>query len=378
MRIFWHEQMMPAPSSQGRKHSIRAPGCSLLDCLRIRCPQCWIILILLAVLGVSSSCTARPAVERFATGLNQPRGMVFDAAGNLFVAEAGKLDPADAGGSQPETNHSSRVLRIDANQHVTTIVDELPYTRYVSSGDAGATDVALLRGMLYVLTGEGYDDGLSRSVLRAMPGTPPQQVASLLNFAIATTPLDEQQRTGGVPTNPYAMAAAPDGSALYVTDGASGRGLRVTVDGHIRVFAELPKMPPLTGLAFGPDGKLHVTMFSTLPHTPGSGEIWAVDSSGKPTIAVRGLTMPIDVGFDAAGTMCVLEFSDGRQPNQPYTAGNGRLLRIERDGSVMVVIDRLNYPTAMAFSHAGDLYIAVSGAFATAGQGAILKIHEDR
>jgi sugar lactone lactonase YvrE len=174
------------------------------------------------------------------------------------------------------------------------------------------------------------------------------------------------------------MAAAPDGSALYVSDGASGRVLRVTLDGHIRVFAELPNMPPLTGLAFGPDGKLYVTMFSTLPHTPGSGEIWSLDSDGKPSIAVRGLTMPIDVGFDAVGTMYVLEFSDGRQPNHPYAADNGRLLRIEPDGSAMVVLDRLNYPTAMVFSHSGDLYIAVSGAFATAGQGAILKIYEDR
>jgi hypothetical protein len=119
-------------------------------------------------------------------------------------------------------------------------------------------------------------------------------------------------------------------------------------------------------------------MFSTLPHAPGTGEVWAMDSSGNLAIAVRGLTMPIDVGFDAAGGMYVLEFSDGRQPNQPYAAGSGRLLRIGRDGAAMVVRDRLNYPTAMAFSHAGDLYIAVGGAFATAGQGAIVMIHEDR
>src|SRR5215208_3547927 len=213
--------------------------------MKIGSGRCNALLALLSGLGLLSSCMARPAVEQFATGLSQPRGMAFDSAGNLFAAEAGVRDPDDAGRSQPEINHSSRVLRIDTRRHVTTAVDGLPYTRYASSGDVGASDVAVLNGALYVLTGEGYDDQLSRSVLRAMPNTPPQRVVSLLNFAIDTTPLDYQQIAGGVPTNPYAMAAAPDGSAIYVTDAASGRVLRVSLDGNVRVFAELPNMPPL-------------------------------------------------------------------------------------------------------------------------------------
>lgn len=47
----------------------------------------------------------------------------------------------------------------------------------------------------------------------------------------------------------------------------------------------------------------------------------------KLSLLESGLTMPIDLGFDAAGTLYVLEFSDGRQPNQPYAAGSGRLLK---------------------------------------------------
>jgi sugar lactone lactonase YvrE len=176
-----------------------------------------------------------------------------------------------------------------------------------------------------------------------------------------------------IAANPYAMVSAPDRRALYVADSASGRVLRVTLDGDIRVFAELPNMPPLTGLAFAPDGKLYFADFSTLPHAPGSGAIWAADPSGKLAVAVGGLTMPIDVGFDSAGTMYVLEFGDGRQRGQPYADG-GRLLRIEGDETQTVVLDRLNYPTAMAFSRTGDLYIAVGGAFTAQGQGEILKV----
>jgi DNA-binding beta-propeller fold protein YncE len=341
---------------------------------RVGPPGCRALLGLLAGLVLLLGCASRPIAEPFATGLNQPRGMAFDAAGNLFVAEAGALDPADVGEARPETNHSGRVLRIDSGGHVSAVVQGLPYTHYEISGDVGAADVAVLGQTLYLLTGEGYDDQLSRSVLRALPGGPLQPVASLLTFAIGTTPIEQQMVMGGAPSNPYAMAAAPDGSALYVTDGASGRVLRVALDGNIRAFAQLPQMPPLTGLAFGPDGKLYVTMFSTLPHAPGSGAIWAADASGALSSAAAGLTMPIDVGFDALGTIYVLEFSDGGQPSQPYAAGSGRLLRVERDGARTTLLDRLDYPTAMVFSSAGDLYIAVGGAFSAPGQGAILKV----
>jgi sugar lactone lactonase YvrE len=332
------------------------------------------LLVLLAGLGLCSACMTRPVVAPFTSGLNQPRGMAFDAAGNLLVAEAGALDPAQRSGSQPETNHSSRVVRIDPQGRPTTVVDGLPYTRYITSGDVGAADVAVLGDVLYVLTGEGYDDRLSRSVLRIAPGTVPQPVVNLLDFATATLPLEYQMSTGSAPSNPYAMVAAPDGHALYITDGASGRVLRVALDGTVELFAELPDMPPLAGLAFGPDQKLYVAMFSVLPHTPGSGAIWAADTSGTLTLAVQGLTMPIDVGFDAAGTMYVLEFSTDPRPAQPYTAGHGRLLRIERDGTRTIVLDRLNYPTAMVFAPTGDLYIAVGGAFTAPRQGAILRV----
>jgi sugar lactone lactonase YvrE len=264
------------------------------------------------------------------------------------------------------------VLRISprGEQHVAAA--NLPFTPLPAHGDVGAADVAVLGGALYVLTGEGHA-ALSRSVLHVLPDRSVQPIASLLNFAAAGLSPD-LIGSGLVAANPSALAAAPDGSALYVADGASGRVLRVGLDGRISIFAELPQMPPLTGLVFGPDRRLYFADFSALPHRAGSGAIWAADSAGRLVQAVAGLTMPIDIGFDGAGTLYVLEFSDGRRPSQPYAAGLGRLLRIERDGARTIVLDRLNYPTAMAFSHEGDLYIAVNGAWSAPGQGAILRI----
>jgi sugar lactone lactonase YvrE len=327
----------------------------------------------LLAMGVLSMCTARPVAQPFVTGLDQPRGMAFDGDGNLFVAETGARATSAADGRSADTNHSGRVSRITPDGQRTTVVDGLPFTYYEVNGDIGVADVVFEGGALYALTGEGYDDQLSRRVLRVAPGEPPQVVASILSFAIGMS-TSVEQAIGSVTSNPYAMAVRAGDHAFYVSDGASGRILRVTLDGKIRVFAEFPNMPPLAGLAVGPDQRLYVALFSLWPHTPGSGEIGAVDPAGERAIVLHDLTMPIDVGFDVSGAMVVLEFADGRQPEQPYAPHSGRLLRIAGNGERTVIDDRLHYPTAMAFSPAGDLYIAAGGAFTAAGEGAIVKI----
>jgi sugar lactone lactonase YvrE len=293
----------------------------------------------------------------FVSGLNQPRGMAFDAEGNLYVAEAGARIVATSGEEPADLNHSGRLLRIDANGHITTVAEGLPYTYSPASGDAGVTDVAILDDSLYLLTGEGYDDQLSRTLFRLTAAQTLQPVAGFLNFAIGMASSTEQV-IGSVTSNPYSLAVAPDGSAFYIADGATGRILRVTDNGQIRVFAELPGMPPLAGMTFGPDGNLYVAMFSLLPHLPGSGELWAADPSGKLTLVLKDLTMPIDVAFDAAGALYLLEFGAGPQADRPYIPGGGRLLRIAEDGTRAILLDHLDYPTSLAFSPAGDLYIA--------------------
>jgi DNA-binding beta-propeller fold protein YncE len=252
---------------------------------------------------------SRPRVETFAAELNQPRGMAFDDAGNLYVAEAGVAEPESDPMVSPSTNHSGRVLRINPRREVTTVLDGLPFTQYEEAGDVGASDVVVLEDRVYVLTGEGYDDQLSRAVLRLSPDKPPQRVANLLSFAFATTPAATQMASGAVPSNPYAMTVAPGDNTFYITDGASGSVLSVELDGTTRAFATLPNMPPLTGLAFDPEGRLHVAMLSSLPLARGGGAIWVADSSSRLLPAVEELTLPIDIAFDSAGVMYVLEFA---------------------------------------------------------------------
>src|SRR4051812_27695014 len=117
------------------------------------------LLALLVGAALLSSCAPRAVAQPFAAGLNQPRGMVFDAAGDLFVAEAGA---ASIGAS------SGRVMRVSPRGALSLVVGDLPFTHLPDHGDVGATDLAMLGGELYVLTGEG-SAALSRSVLRVLP-----------------------------------------------------------------------------------------------------------------------------------------------------------------------------------------------------------------
>jgi hypothetical protein len=145
-------------------------------------------------------------------------------------------------------------------------------------------------------------------------------------------------------------------------------------DGSLRIVVELPHRPPLTGLAFNAQGELYFAVLSELPFQAGNGAIWKVDGEGTSQVVIPNLTMAIDVGFDSQGTMYILEFSSGPTETQLYAAHSGRLLRMAEDGTPTVVLDRLNYPTSLAFSPAGDLYVAVNGAFTAPGEGAILRL----
>lgn len=332
-----------------------------------------ISLGLLLGLTLLASCQIGSTAKIIATGLNQPRGIAFDAEGNLYVAEAGLIDLQADDRSTPIISHSSRVSRISPDGQRTTAVDGLPFTNYRAAGDVGASDVALLDGNLYVLTAEGYDDQLSRSVLRVLPQGRPTSVANIFHFVERSTTFDSTMGISTLGTNPHSMVAAPDGHALYVTDGAAGRVFQIRLDGTIRVLVELPNKPPVTGLTFGPDERIYFALFSALPLAVKNGAIWAVDLNGAAVVAISDRTLPIDVAFDRDGTMYVLEFTDRLDSDELYAAGGGRLLRLAEDGTLMVVLDRLNYPTAMTFGPAGDLYISVNGAFGEPGQGAILK-----
>ena len=155
--------------------------------------------------------------------------------------------------------------------------------------------------------------------------------------------------------------------------------LAAGIDGNIEVFSTVDGHEVLTGIAFGPGAVHYVTSFSQLPHETGDGAVLRLATDGDFAVVADGLTTPIDLAFDSAGRMYVLEFIDGTTTDHPYIGKVGRLLRLERDGdrwiAPVVLVERLPFPTALLI-HQNSVYISVNGAFSGPGTGLVLRFDD--
>ena len=187
-----------------------------------------------------------PSVTTYATGLTNPRGLVFGPDGHLYVAEAGTGGDQTATGeagcpanfniySPYNAGYSGRVTRVLANGTTQTVAANLPSTRDNGGGGYGPTDVAFIGDQLYVLIEMGgcphaLPDDLP-AILRVNPDGSTTNVANLNawhaanppNFIKDTDPATTDQEPGGVF---HSMIA--HGKYLYVVE--TNRGFLLRVD----------------------------------------------------------------------------------------------------------------------------------------------------
>jgi hypothetical protein len=171
--------------------------------------------------------------------------------------------------------------------------------------------------------------------------------------------------------NPYAFALS--GGRLYVIDaarnsverlGADGTG-KTTLFSFARLNAQesaLKSLSPTefkdaktydfdavpTGIAVH-DGRIYVSLFAGFPFIAGSGRIVSLPETGaapSPQIDAADLNAPVDVGFDAAGEMLILEHGTYDQANG-FAPGSGRLLAVDASGKRRVLLDGLTRPAAL-------------------------------
>jgi hypothetical protein len=277
------------------------------------------------IAGAPSAAVGASSLVPVVEGLDGPRGVAVGPAGRVVYAES------DGSFSQVVTKgrHAGSVEQLGT----------LP-------GQFLAPAVAVGRGgRTFVLTVGGEPGTGAATLYRWSRAKGVQAVADIAAYQESDPDPDNLE---GVPeeSNPYGVAALPDGSAL-VADAAGNDLLRVYPNGHIVTVArlkprvvevpeELPDvfqgepLPPAgtplpseavaTSVTVGADGYYYVGELRGFPATPGTSQIWRIapgavnavcDPEAPRAGACRryadGFTSIVDLGAGRDGSIYVVE-----------------------------------------------------------------------
>jgi hypothetical protein len=319
-----------------------------------------------------------------AQGLDNPRGLAFDARGDLYVAEAGRggAGPCFPGpeGGEVCFGDSGAITRVAGGVQGRVITGLPSIAAPDGSGAIGPSDVDPRDAAgVYFTVGLGADPAV-----RA--GLPPlgqnasawllrghhdgwQQVADIGAYEATANP------DGGLPdTNPNSVTTVSGGRAVVDAGGnslllAHHHGISTLAVFDTRTIDGRPVQPVPTSVARGRDNALYVGELTGFPFPPGQARVHRVQPGQGSTVVAGGFTNIIDVAFDARGRLYVLEIAHhGLASGDP----TGALIRLEHDGSrTTVASEGLIMPGGLTI-RGGAAY--VSNCSVCAGGGTVVRI----
>jgi len=339
----------------------------------------------------------------FASGLNGPRGLTFGPDGTLYIAEAGSGGTTSTGSACTQVSApigpylggtTGRISAVDPHGNLTTIASGLPSDVDAMGDLQGVADVAFLDGKLYALiAGGGCSHGnpnLPNGIVRVNPNNGkwnyitdlslfylqhPAAYTDAADFEPAGVPyslISHRDRLYAVEANHgQVTATAPDGSTSLVIDLSLSQGHIVPTSivaadnnlylGNLGPFPIQQTQERVITLSQEPE---FTDMLPGLETRRGDRDKFHVANSRA------GFTTIISLKIGPDGLLYALEFSDAAGFPTP---GAGKVVRLNRDGSLQDVVAGLVVPTGMAFGPDNALYVSNLGA-APAGAGQILRV----
>jgi hypothetical protein len=269
----------------------------------------------------------------FVSGLETSYGGTIGSGGDLFVPDA----------------ISGEIYRIDTKTGAKTIfASGLPPT-IPAVGLGGVMDVAFIGHTAYALVTLvddpiGFPTGQVNGIYRIDGPNSYTIIADIgaYNFAHQPTAFPIDVFTG------LQYSFEPYRGGFIVTDGHFNRILQVTLNGDITPLRQYGNIVP-TGLAIK-GNQVYFSQAGPVPHDPADGKIvsFRSNSAGNSVVA-SGAPLLIDVEFGRGRTMFALSQGDfsGDPEGSPALPNTGSLLRVNSDGTLSVVADGLDRPTAV-------------------------------
>jgi hypothetical protein len=328
-----------------------------------------------------------------AGGLDGPRGLRFGPDGNLYVAEAGVGGPNTTVGICTQVpapfgpysgGPTARISMIRPDGTRSIVVDHLPSTNNPPPNETtsdGVADIAFIEGRLYALIAGG---GCSHG----NPDTPASvikvdrdagtwtQVADLSEF-VMTHPAANIQPADFEPDETfYSMIAVR--KKLYVVGPNHGQVIEVDRDGAVRqlidISASQGHIVP-TAITFH-HGKFEVGNLGNFTSAAGTSKVLGISRQGKILDSTAGFTAIVGLSYHH-DQLYVLQLTTPLGALLTgQIAGNGKVVRLGRSGSVEDVVTGLTLPTAMTFGPDGALYISNFGT-GFPGNGEIVQVAAD-
>jgi len=325
-----------------------------------------------------------------ATGLEGPRGLKFGPDGDLYIAEAGlggtkstAASCAQVAAPSPYTGGlTARISKIGGNGKLMTVASGFP-SAVNGGGIFGVADVAFLNGKFYALIAGGgcshgnpdNPSGIAEVDQRTGKWTMIADIGAWLKSHPSAFPgTDDFEPDGAL----YSLIAKND--RLYAVEANHGQVISITPDGTIKqvidISASEGHIVP-TSIAER-SGDFYVGTLNLFPIDPQwarvltiSGDYHSPTEDPAPGFeqdydrhhivdAKAGFTTVVAIAFGPQdGLLYVLELSDATGYPTP---GDGKVVRVLRNGQIEEVVTGLAVPTAMTFGPDGKLYISNLGA----------------
>src|SRR3954470_9772998 len=319
-----------------------------------------------------------------ASGLVNPRGVLWTDDGTLYVTQAGKggeVLGTPAVGPPLGPFHgglSASVVRIE-NGCPVLVAGDLPSVVFTTGEVLGAEDLAVLGGHLYASVdggGESHGNAAQPSgVYRILENGSTELVADLSAWVranpVALLPPDFDPDAAG-----YSLVADPATNSFWVDNPNSGEILNVTLAGTVTRVVDLssPHRVP-TGLVAAPQGGAYVGFLTPVPYPDGTSSVIHIAPDGTVTEVWTGLTAVTGVAVGPDGSLYASEMSTGNLEAPPFAVpGSGKIVHQTGANSSEEIATGLMFPIALHVGTDGALYVSLPAFGADNGEGVVARL----